>query len=324
MSVHVSIYERFKMLSIIGGDKMDDAIGDYIVCLDKVNKSLSGREILRSISFSVKRGDIFGYLGPNGAGKTTTIRTILGLFQPTAGKVLVMGKPVDDDSVKRKIGFVLEADGLYDNLTAYRNLEYYCQLYDVPQDERRKRIEGVLELVDLSDRGSDKVSIYSKGMRQKLALARAMVHDPEVLILDEPTAGIDPTGQIEVRKIILDLAQKGKTIFFSSHNLDEVQRICNRIALIHQGKIKLQGELSKLRLKTGGGRVVVETAEPLKEIPDLPGLQEVNDRMLIFSNGDVSEIISALTQHGIKIEEVRREKASLEELYTAMVKEAEG
>jgi len=303
---------------------MDDAIGDYIVCLDKVNKSLSGREILRSISFSVKRGDIFGYLGPNGAGKTTTIRTILGLFQPTAGKVLVMGKPVDDDSVKRKIGFVLEADGLYDNLTAYRNLEYYCQLYDVPQDERRKRIEGVLELVDLSDRGSDKVSIYSKGMRQKLALARAMVHDPEVLILDEPTAGIDPTGQIEVRKIILDLAQKGKTIFFSSHNLDEVQRICNRIALIHQGKIKLQGELSKLRLKTGGGRVVVETAEPLKEIPDLPGLQEVNDRMLIFSNGDVSEIISALTQHGIKIEEVRREKASLEELYTAMVKEAEG
>jgi len=210
MSVHVSIYERFKMLSIIGGDKMDDAIGDYIVCLDKVNKSLSGREILRSISFSVKRGDIFGYLGPNGAGKTTTIRTILGLFQPTAGKVLVMGKPVDDDSVKRKIGFVLEADGLYDNLTAYRNLEYYCQLYDVPQDERRKRIEGVLELVDLSDRGSDKVSIYSKGMRQKLALARAMVHDPEVLILDEPTAGIDPTGQIEVRKIILDLAQKGK------------------------------------------------------------------------------------------------------------------
>jgi ABC-2 type transport system ATP-binding protein len=312
------------MLSIIGGDKMDDAIGDYIVCLDKVNKSLSGREILRSISFSVKRGDIFGYLGPNGAGKTTTIRTILGLFQPTAGKVLVMGKPVDDDSVKRKIGFVLEADGLYDNLTAYRNLEYYCQLYDVPQDERRKRIEGVLELVDLSDRGSDKVSIYSKGMRQKLALARAMVHDPEVLILDEPTAGIDPTGQIEVRKIILDLAQKGKTIFFSSHNLDEVQRICNRIALIHQGKIKLQGELSKLRLKTGGGRVVVETAEPLKEIPDLPGLQEVNDRMLIFSNGDVSEIISALTQHGIKIEEVRREKASLEELYTAMVKEAEG
>jgi ABC-2 type transport system ATP-binding protein len=312
------------MLSIIGGDKMDDAIGDYIICLDKVNKSLNGREILRSISFSVKRGDIFGYLGPNGAGKTTTIRAILGLFQPTAGKVLVMGKPVDDDSVKRKIGFVLEADGLYDNLTAYRNLEYYCQFYDVPQDQRRKRIEGVLELVDLSDRGSDKVSIYSKGMRQKLALARAMVHDPEVLILDEPTAGIDPTGQIEVRKIILDLAQKGKTIFFSSHNLDEVQRICNRIALIHQGEIKLQGELNELRRKTGGGRVVVETAEPLKEIPDLPGLQEAMSRTLIFSGGDASEIISALTQHGIKIEEVRREEASLEELYTAMVKEVEG
>jgi ABC-type multidrug transport system, ATPase component len=134
------------MLSIIGGDKMDDAIGDYIICLDKVNKSLNGREILRSISFSVKRGDIFGYLGPNGAGKTTTIRAILGLFQPTAGKVLVMGKPVDDDSVKRKIGFVLEADGLYDNLTAYRNLEYYCQLYDVPRTREERESREFLSL----------------------------------------------------------------------------------------------------------------------------------------------------------------------------------
>jgi ABC-type multidrug transport system, ATPase component len=311
----------------VGDEKMNDTIS-----LDKVSKSLNGREILKSIGFSVNRGDIFGYLGPNGAGKTTTIRVILGLFQPTAGKVHIMGKSVEDGSVRKKIGFVLEADGLYDNLTAYGNLEYYCQIYDVPQDQRRGRIEEMLELVDLTDRSSDKVSIYSKGMRQKLALARAMVHDPEVLILDEPTAGVDPTGQIEVRQIMLDLAQKGKTIFFSSHNLDEVQRICNRIALIHYGKIKLQGELDKLQREMGGGKVLVETAEALNKdlFPDLNlhfGLQERKEKMLIFSpegNVDVSDIIGFLTQHGVKIKAVKRKEVSLEEIYTAMVKEAEG
>ena len=306
---------------------MNDAIS-----LDKVSKSLNGREILKSIGFSVNRGDIFGYLGPNGAGKTTTIRIILGLFQPTAGKVHIMGKFIEDDNVRKKIGFVLEADGLYDNLTAYGNLEYYCKIYDVPQDQRKGRIEEMLELVGLADRSSDKVSIYSKGMRQKLALARAMVHDPEILILDEPTAGVDPTGQIEVRQIMLDLAQKGKTIFFSSHNLDEVQRICNRIALIHYGKIKLQGELDKLQREMGGGEVVVETAEALDKdrFPDLNsrfGLQKEEDKMLIFSpegNVDVSDIVGFLAQHGVKIEAVKRKEASLEEIYTAMVKEAEG
>lgn len=302
---------------------MDDAIS-----LNKVSKSLNGREILKSISFSVNRGDIFGYLGPNGAGKTTTIRTILGLFRPTAGKVYIMGKPIEDRSIKQKVGFALEADGLYDNLTAYGNLEYYCQIYDVPQDQRRERIEEMLELVGLTDRSSDKVSIYSKGMRQKLALARAMVHNPEVLILDEPTSGVDPTGQIEVRQILLDLSRKGKTIFFSSHNLDEVQRICNRIALIHHGEIKLQGELDGFQREMGGGKVVVETAEAIdKDFPDSFGLQERRDKMLVFSpeeGVDVSDIVSFLAQQGVKIEAVKRKEASLEEIYTAMVKEAEG
>lgn len=304
---------------------------DEAISLENVSKVLNGREILKSISFSVKAGDIFGYLGPNGAGKTTTIRTILGLFKPNSGKVDIIGKSVENVEVRMKFGFVLEADGLYDNLTAYENLEYYCEIYDVTKEKRKEKIEDVLKTVGLSDRSKDKVAIYSKGMRQKLALARAMVHDPEILILDEPTAGIDPTGQIEVRQIILDLSKKGKTIFFSSHNLDEVQRICNRIALIHHGEIKLQGELDKLEKEMGEGKVEVETAEEVSEdsLQNLDphfGLEKIEGKTLTFSpmeNVDVADIVSLLTQNGIKIESVKRKEASLEEIYTALVKEAE-
>ena len=218
------------------------------ILLDQVSKNLGNREVLKDISFAVQRGDIFGYLGPNGAGKTTTIRIILGLFRANYGEAYILGQRVEHDESRRKIGFVLEVDGLYDNLNARENLDFYCQLYRAPENQRTERIEEMLHLIGLQDRANDRVSTYSKGMRQKLALARAMVHAPELLVLDEPTAGVDPSGQIEVRNIILDLAHKNDTtIFLSSHNLDEVQRICNRIALIDRGQIKVYGELEELR-----------------------------------------------------------------------------
>lgn len=300
--------------------------------LERVNKNLGNREILKDVSFIVEQGDIFGYLGPNGAGKTTTIRVILGLFKPDSGKAHILGEDTEDDAAREKLGFVLEADGLYDNLTAHENLDYYCQIYSV--SPAQKRIEEMLWLVGLSDRARDKVSTYSKGMRQRLALARAMVHNPEILILDEPTAGVDPSGQIEVRQIILDMAhKKRRTIFLSSHNLDEVQRICNRIALIDRGEIKLYGELDELQRKMGRGEVVVETTEPIAEpiLVELQSLPEVSvqnrkDRTLILSIGkgsDVSDIVNFLTQRRVRIEQVKRREASLEEIYTTILREAE-
>jgi ABC-2 type transport system ATP-binding protein len=188
--------------------------------------------------------------------------------------------------------------------------------------------------VGLSDRAKDRVGTYSKGMRQRLALARAMTHDPEVLVLDEPTAGVDPSGQIEVRQIMLDAAhQKNKTVFLSSHNLDEVQRICNRIALIDRGEIKLYGEVDSLRQGMGGGAVIIETAgevpqallDELKSLPQL-GLREKKERSLIFSpqeGTEVSDIISLLTGRGVKIEGAARQEATLEEMYSAILKEVE-
>lgn len=307
--------------------------------LEGVNKALGNRLILKNIRFEVERGDIFGYLGPNGAGKTTTIRVILGLFKPDSGRATILGEDVSKDEARAKVGFVLEADGLYDNLNAYENLQYYCQIYDVPHAQAKDRIEEMLELVELSDRASDKVAAYSKGMRQKLALARAMVHEPELLVLDEPTAGVDPSGQLEVRQIILNLAQRGKTVFLSSHNLDEVQRICNRIALIDEGEIKLYGELEQLRGEMGRREVVIETgirtteqAEALDsllaELRALPYVRDCHrDVRKLYLNldgqGDVSEIVALLSRKNIGVEEVRKGEVTLEEIYAKVVKGAE-
>ena len=268
--------------------------------LEKVSKNLGNREILKGISFAVEPGDIFGYLGPNGAGKTTTIRVILGLFKPNSGEAYILGKDAADDSAREKVGFVLEADGLYDNLTAYENLDYYCQIYGVPQTQAKERTEEMLELVDLSDRASDKVATYSKGMRQKLALARAMVHEPELLILDE------------------------------------VQRICNRIALIDKGEIKLYGELEKLRSEMGRREVVIETGVTtieqaevldgiLAELTALPYVKSCrrearNLYLNLDGRADVSEVVATLSQKNIGVEEVRKSEVTLEEIYAKAVK----
>jgi len=217
------------------------------VALDNVSKTLGGRPILNNISFVVEQGDVFGYLGPNGAGKTTTIRVIMGLFPPTSGRALILGKNAGSDDARQRVGFVLEADGLYENMTGYENLDYYSQIYGLSPTAKGRRIDEMLEMAGLGDRAGDKVASYSKGMRQRLALARSMLHDPDLLILDEPTAGLDPTGQLEVRQTVLDLAERGKTVFLSSHNLDEVQRICSRIALIDRGEIKLSAQMDDVR-----------------------------------------------------------------------------
>jgi ABC-2 type transport system ATP-binding protein len=303
-----------------------------IIRLEGVSKRLGKREILRDVSFTVKQGDIFGYLGPNGAGKTTTIRILLGLLQLTSGKATILGEDVSRDEARRKVGFVLESDGLYDNKTAEENLWYYARIYGMAKPA--ERIDRILNLVELRDRAKDKVGTYSKGMRQRLALARAMTHNPELLVLDEPTAGVDPSGQIEVREVILNMAYKEeRTIFLSSHNLDEVQRICNRIALIDRGEIKLYSELEQLQREMSGNEVEIETtdaiAEPLfSELKSLShlGLRERKDKTLTFVPQEgikVPDIVSLLVRRGVEIEEVSKKEASLEEIYSTILKAVE-
>jgi ABC-2 type transport system ATP-binding protein len=304
-----------------------------VITFEHVFKRIGEREILKNINLEVQRGDIFGFLGPNGAGKTTSIRIALGLLAPTSGRVSVLGRDPTDGEARRKIGFVLEIDGLYNELTAYENLDYYARIYGL--SDTRRRIDENLELANLSSRAHDKVGAYSKGMRQRLALARTLLHDPELLVLDEPTAGVDPTGQIEIRQTLLNMVFKaGKTIFLSSHNLDEVQRICTHVALIHNGQMRLSGGLADIERQMGHGAVTVETKDPvpeaiIQELRDLPGVavQSQDAAVLTLSvdgAGDVADVVHLLDSRGMRIEEVRRQEASLEDVYTAIIKEAEG
>ncbi len=303
-----------------------------VITLEGISKHLGQREVLRGVSFATQQGDIFGFLGPNGAGKTTTIRVLLGLLRPDSGKATIMGEHVDRDEARRKVGFLLESDGLYDNKTAEENLWYYARIYGMT--DPAQRVDRVLNLVELQDRATDKVGTYSRGMRQRLALARAMTHNPELLVLDEPTAGVDPSGQIDLRDIILNMAHKErKTIFLSSHNLDEVQRICNRIAIIDRGEIKLYGELEQLRREMSRNAVEIETteaispplADELKSLSHL-GFQDGEGGHLSFlprKGTRVPDIVRLLVDRGAEIEGVYAKQTSLEKIYSAIVKETE-
>lgn len=299
------------------------------ILVEDIKKSLGGREILKGVSFNVEQGDVFGFLGRNGAGKTTTIRTLLGLYKADSGKASIQGCDVSSDESRKNIGFMLDGDGLYDNMSSVDNLAYYLKIYDKPVD--KKQIAKVLELVGLSDRAKDKAGTFSKGTRQKLSLAKALVHDPKVLILDEPTSGLDPTAQIEFRNTMVNIAQnENKTVLLSSHNLDEVQRICNRIALLNNGKIKICGKLDELRKQMGKDTIVVQTGrivsdtvfQKLKVVKEF-GLRERNGNSLVFApdqNVKMQDIISALSKEGIEVEEFTRNEASLEEMYSSIVK----
>lgn len=178
-----------------------------------VTKTLNGRTFLDGLSFKVEEGEIFGLLGPNGAGKTTTLKILLGLLKPTSGQALVFGKPLgDNDDLRKRVGVLLEYDGLYECLSAYENLRYYAQLYQI--SNLHERITEILDFVELSDRQDSRVGEFSKGMKRRLAIARSIIHDPDVLFLDEPSSGLDPEAQKMVRDLILYLAmEKGRTIF---------------------------------------------------------------------------------------------------------------
>lgn len=305
---------------------------EKVIALAGVKKRFGDRQALNGVSLSVGRGDIFGYLGPNGAGKTTTIRILLDLLRADAGVVEVLGSPADHLETRRRIGFLLDADGLYDQLSAIENLEFYAALYG--RKPRRESVMGLLESVDLADRAEDRAGGYSKGMRRRLALARALVHDPELLILDEPMAGIDPSGQMELRAIIKNLVrERGKTILFSSHDLDEVERLCNRIALIDKGEIRVAGELGQLLGMGNQGRIIIRTSAPVE--PTL--LSEMERRLGLKVNGSGpeglelslpagvgnAEVVSFLAARGVGIEGVRAKHTSLEELYAGILKERE-
>ena len=193
---------------------------------------------LRPLNLTVEEGEIFGFLGPNGAGKTTTLKLLMGLVIPTGGSARILGKSIDEAEVKAQIGFLPEQPYFYDYLTAKELLEYYAQLSGVPPKDRSRKIDAMLERVGLKDAARLQLRKFSKGMLQRVGLAQAILHDPKVVFLDEPMSGLDPMGRREVRDLIEELKQQGKTVFFSTHILSDAEALCDRVAVIHQGELR--------------------------------------------------------------------------------------
>lgn len=204
---------------------------------------------VRDLNLTVEAGQIYAFLGPNGAGKTTTIMMLLGLEKPTSGKIEIMGQSLDTDyfSIKRRIGVVSENQYLYDDMTAWEYLNFFGRLYEV--EDREKKIKAFLERVKLYHRRNERLAGYSHGMKQKISIARALLHDPELLILDEPQNGLDPYGIQEVRDIIKEENQRGKTVLISSHILSEIEQTCNRVAILNKGRLVAEGPLDIVKMK---------------------------------------------------------------------------
>src|SRR4051795_10495890 len=215
-------------------------------------------EAVRGVSFAVEQGELFGLLGPNGAGKTTTIKMLITLLLPTSGQARVLGHDVVEDprAVRRRIGYVFGGDrGLYERLSALDNLRYFAELYGVSGRRQRERIGEVLELVGLTGREKERVEGYSRGMRQRLHIARGILHDPEVVFLDEPTIGVDPVGARALRAMIAGLVDAGKTVLLTTHYMFEADALCDRIAVIAKGQIVGEGTPEELKGNVQGGRV---------------------------------------------------------------------
>jgi len=234
-----------------------------VIAVEGLSKQFGRHVALRSVDFEVPRGEIFGFLGPNGAGKTTTIRILATLTSPDAGTATIGGVPVDRDSyrVRKLIGYMPDFFGVYDRLNTLEYLEFYADCHDVPARRRRAVARELLELVDLTARRGDQVDTLSRGMKQRLCLARALVHDPQVLLLDEPASGLDPRARIEMRELIRELRRMGKTILISSHIVPEVEELCTWIGVIDRGRmVEVGPKADVLRRASGGGRLRLELA----------------------------------------------------------------
>jgi len=305
-----------------------------MITIENLTKKFGEVTAVDGLTFNVDEGEVFGFLGPNGAGKTTTIRMLCCLISKSGGDAVIddyrIGKTADSLQIRKMIGLVPDNVGLYDDLTAFENLDFYGKLYEFPEGPRRENIERFLKMLDLWDRKDARAGSFSKGMKQKLALARALVHEPKILFMDEPTANLDPESAKTVRDFILEIKQQGRTIFLNTHNLDEAQRICDRIGIIKTKLLtigtpaQLRESLTKPKTEIRLAQVNEPFVSALRKL--IPNKIEVSENKLIIDVTDPDSenpnIIAAITKAGGQIREVTQNVPTLEDVYLQIVKEA--
>ncbi len=288
-----------------------------ILKCESLNKKFGKKQILNNVCLEIQEGDILGFIGPNGAGKTTTIKLILGLQSITGGRVQINGYDIQTQFTKaiKKVGAIVENPDLYMYLSGYENLRLIANLY---QGITKERIEEVVKLVKLENRIQDKVSKYSLGMRQRLGIAQAILHRPNLLILDEPTNGLDPEGIKEMRELLVDLAEKEKmAILISSHNLAELDNLCNKVSIIKNGTIIETSDISDIKKQEGKVFTIfeVDNSKKVKDIlPEAVIITKIQFKLKLEKE-EIPEVVSRLVENQIKIYEVKEEEKSLEQAF---------
>lgn len=290
---------------------------------------------VRDLSFTVGDGEIFGILGPNGAGKTTSVRMLAGLIGPSDGSARINGMTLGTDSqrIRATTGVLTEAPGLHDKLTARQNLGYYGRLYGLRGANLRRAVDRYLAIVGLPDAGDRRVGGFSKGMRQKVAIARALLHEPEVVYLDEPTSALDPSAAKMVRDFVATLRDAGRSIVVCTHNLDEAERLCDRIGIMRStlllvdtpARLRRQGRSAQVRVELVGARRPASFLDMLAELPFVEAAQAVDGTLRVEvrdPRGDNPELVRALVGAGARIVAVNEEVATLEQVYLDLVGEA--
>ncbi|MBS2539466.1 ABC transporter ATP-binding protein [Catenulispora sp. NF23] len=311
---------------------MTATMDDPVLVVDKLTKTFGSRTAYSDVTFSVGRGEVFGFLGPNGAGKTTTVRSLGTLITPTSGKATVAGLALNAENaveIRKRIAIMTEAPGLYGRLSVTENLKYFVGLYHLPDGEQR--IKKALEAVNLTDRAQDICSSLSKGLRQRVGLARTLLNDPEILFLDEPTSGLDPVAARGVHDLITGLRDRGVTIFFTTHRLAEAEALCDRVAILNT-TLRTIGRPSELREQLFNRGLVVITAAPLADparvFTGLPGVQSwesdpTGGYRLAVSDPAVAapEVVRALVHAEADVLSVGESRHSLEDVYLELVNE---
>jgi ABC-2 type transport system ATP-binding protein len=305
-----------------------------MITVENLTKKFGGVTAVEGLTFQVEEGEVFGFLGPNGAGKTTTVRMLCCLISKSGGEATIgeyqIGKTDDSLQIRKMIGMVPDNVGLYEDLTAFENLDFYGKLYEVPEGRRRENIERFLKMLDLWDRKDARAGSFSKGMKQKLALARALVHEPKILFMDEPTANLDPESAKTVRDFILEIKKQGRTIFLNTHNLDEAQRVCDRIGIIKTKLLtigtpeQLRESLSKPKTEIRLAQVTDGMVSALRKL--IRNKIEISGNKLIIDVTDPDKenpaIIATITSIGGQVREVMQNVPTLEDVYLQIVKEA--
>lgn len=313
---------------------------DYIIQTKDIKKQFGEFEAVRGVSLNVPKGAIYGFVGPNGAGKTTTMRILTTLTRPSSGEAWVAGHSVATDrrAVRRAIGYMPDEFGVYDDLRVWEYLDFFADCYDISPTQRKQLVGDLLELVDLAHRREDMVDKLSRGMKQRLSLARTLAHDPQILILDEPASGLDPRARVEIRELLGELARMGKSIFFSSHILADVEDICSHIGIIEAGQIIMEGSIDELKQQLMETRSVIVTIKELNDADEAKrialGVRDVQDieilspkrghaRLRVLFGGDDEGVLAlhrALMEADLPLLGFYEEERDLETMFMRVTK----